>query len=102
MEVSPSLLAADFLNLRKEVEMINDSHADYLHLDVMDGVFVPNISFGFSVLDAVGKICSKPMDVHLMIVEPDKWVAQVRDCGAYLMNVHVESCRHLHGIIDVG
>ena len=100
MEVSPSLLAADFLNLRKEVEMINDSHADYLHLDVMDGVFVPNISFGFSVLDAVGKICSKPMDVHLMIVEPDKWVAQVRDCGAYLMNVHVESCKHLHSTIQ--
>lgn len=99
MEVSPSLLAADFLNLHSEVEMINSSSADYLHLDVMDGVFVPNISFGFSVLDAVGKICKKPMDVHLMIVEPDKWVNQVRDTGAALMNVHLEACRHLHSTI---
>lgn len=99
MEVSPSLLAANFLDLRKEVEMINSSAADYLHLDVMDGVFVPNISFGFSVLNAVGKICEKPMDVHLMIVEPDKWVNQVRDTGAHLMNVHYEACRHLHSTV---
>lgn len=99
MEVSPSLLAADFLDLRKEVEMINGSAADYLHLDVMDGVFVPNISFGFSVLNSVGKICEKPMDVHLMIVEPDKWVNQVRDTGAHLMNVHYEACRHLHSTV---
>lgn len=99
MEVSPSLLAANFLDLRKELEMINSSAADYLHLDVMDGVFVPNISFGFSVLNAVGKICEKPMDVHLMIVEPDKWISQVRDTGAHLMNVHYEACRHLHSTI---
>lgn len=99
MEVSPSLLAANFLDLRKEVEMINRSAADYLHLDVMDGVFVPNISFGFSVLNAVGKICEKPMDVHLMIMEPDKWVSQVRDTGAHLMNVHYEACRHLHSTV---
>lgn len=100
MKVSPSLLAADFMNLRKEVEMINESCADYLHLDIMDGVFVPNISFGFSVLDHLGKVCRKPMDVHLMIVEPDKWISQVRDTGAYLMNVHYEACRHLHSTVQ--
>lgn len=99
MEVSPSLLAADFLNLRSEIEMINTSNADYLHLDVMDGVFVPNISFGFSVLNAVKKECKKPMDVHLMIVEPDKWINQIRDTGAYFMNVHYEACLHLHSTI---
>lgn len=100
MEVSPSLLAADFSSLKTEIEMINTSHADYLHLDVMDGVFVPNISFGFSVLDAVGKICTKPLDVHLMIVEPDKWISQVRDIGADIMNVHFEACRHLHSTVQ--
>ncbi len=100
MEVSPSLLAADFANLTSEVGMINSSNADYLHLDVMDGVFVPNISFGFSVLNAVGKICTKPMDVHMMTVEPYKWVTHVRDCGASLMNVHVEASRHLHSTVS--
>ncbi len=100
MEVSPSLLAADFANLTSEIGMINSSNADYLHLDVMDGVFVPNISFGFSVLNAVGKICTKPMDVHMMTVEPYKWVTHVRDCGASLMNVHVEASRHLHSTVS--
>ncbi len=100
MEVSPSLLAADFTNLAREIDMINTSEADYLHLDVMDGVFVPNISFGFSVLNAVGKICTKPLDVHMMTVNPENWVSQVRDCGASLMNVHVEACRHLHRTIS--
>ncbi len=100
MEVSPSLLAADFANLTSEVGMINSSNADYLHLDVMDGVFVPNISFGFSVLNAVGKICTKPMDVHMMTVEPYKWVTHIRDCGASLMNVHVEASRHLHSTVS--
>lgn len=100
MEVSPSLLAADFANLSREIDMINTSEADYLHLDVMDGVFVPNISFGFSVLDAVGKICTKPLDVHMMTVNPENWVNQVRDCGATIMNVHVEACRHLHRTIS--
>lgn len=99
MKVSPSLLAADFLHLDSELEMINNSEADYLHLDVMDGVFVPNISFGFPVLNAVGKKCQKPLDVHLMIVEPDKWISQVRDCGAEIMNVHQEACTHLHSTI---
>lgn len=100
MEVSPSLLAANFANLTPEIEMINTSVADYLHLDVMDGVFVPNISFGFSVLDAVGKICKKPLDVHLMIVNPEKWISQVRDIGADIMNVHIEACTHLHSVVS--
>lgn len=100
MEVSPSLLAANFTDIKSEIAMINSSNADYLHLDVMDGVFVPNISFGFSVLNAVGKICEKPMDVHMMTVEPYKWVTQVRDCGAALMNVHFEASRHLHSTVS--
>ena len=99
MKVSPSLLAADFAHLSSEIDMINTSSADYLHLDVMDGVFVPNISFGFPVLKAVGKICSKPLDVHLMIVNPDRWISHVRDIGAEIMNVHVEATTHLHSTI---
>lgn len=100
MKTSPSLLAADFLNLHKEIEMINTSEADYLHLDVMDGVFVPNISFGFPVLKDVAKECRKPLDVHLMIVEPDKWIEQVRALGAEIMNVHQEACLHLHSTVQ--
>lgn len=100
MEVSPSLLSANFSNLTPEIEMINNSNADYLHLDVMDGVFVPNISFGFPVLSSVSKICKKPLDVHLMIVEPDKWISQVRDTGAEFMCVHLEACRHLHSTVS--
>ena len=80
--------------------MINSSESDYLHLDVMDGVFVPNISFGFPVLGSVSKICRKPLDVHLMIVEPDKWISQVRDLGAEIMNVHYEACTHLHSVVS--
>ncbi|MDE6338320.1 MAG: ribulose-phosphate 3-epimerase [Muribaculaceae bacterium] len=99
MLVSPSLLAADFTNLAKDIEMINGSEADMLHLDVMDGVFVPNISFGFPVLESVAKICRKPLDVHLMIVEPEKWISQVRDLGAYMMNVHQEACLHLYSTV---
>ena len=94
--VSPSLLSADFLHLDKEVEMINESEADWLHMDVMDGVFVPNISFGFPIIKAVGKACRKPMDVHLMIVHPENYIQQTADAGAAIMNVHYEACVHLH------
>ncbi|MBD5217194.1 MAG: ribulose-phosphate 3-epimerase [Bacteroidales bacterium] len=100
MKVSPSLLSANFANLLPELEMINRSNADYLHLDVMDGVFVSNISFGFPVMKAVSKVCTKPLDVHLMIVEPDKWISQVRDLGAEIMNVHQEACPHLHSVVQ--
>lgn len=100
MLVSPSLLSANFANLLPDLEMINLSEADYLHLDVMDGVFVPNISFGFPVMQAVAKVCRKPLDVHLMIVEPDKWISQVRDLGAEIMNVHQEVCPHLHSVVQ--
>lgn len=100
MKISPSLLAADFLNLGKEIEKINASEADYLHLDVMDGVFVPNISFGFPVLEGVAKNCSKPLDVHMMTVEPEKWIGHVRDLGAAIMNVHQEACLHLYSTVQ--
>lgn len=95
MLVSPSLLAADFSNLSKDIEMINNSEADYIHMDVMDGVFVPNISFGFPVIDAVSKISEKPLDVHLMVVEPHKWINNLKSAGARIMNVHFEACLHL-------
>lgn len=100
MKTSPSLLSADFLNLNPDIEMINRSEADYLHLDVMDGVFVPNISFGFPVMKAVAKKCTKPLDVHLMIVNPDKWIEQVRELGAEIMCVHQEACTHLHSVVQ--
>lgn len=99
MLVSPSLLSADFGNLDRDVEMLNRSECDWFHLDVMDGVFVPNISFGFPVMQAMAKHAEKPLDVHLMIVEPQKFVAEVKALGAEIMNVHYEACTHLHRVV---
>ena len=100
MLVSPSLLSADFGHLAHDIDMINRSEAHYLHLDVMDGVFVPNISFGFPVMKHVAALCEKPLDVHLMIVEPQKFVNEVRDCGAAIMTVHQEACLHLNRVVQ--
>ena len=96
--VSPSLLSADFGDLRRDIEMLNDSACDWFHLDVMDGVFVPNISFGFPVMEAMARHARKPLDVHLMIVQPEKFVKEVKALGAHVMNVHYEACTHLHRI----
>ena len=98
--ISPSLLSANFANLERDFEMLNSSDADWVHIDIMDGVFVPNISFGFPVLKYVAKLSQKPLDVHLMIVQPDKFVSEVRDLGTYMMNVHFEACTHLHRTIQ--
>ncbi len=98
--VSPSVLAADFLHLDKEIEMINASDADWLHVDVMDGVFVPNISFGSPVIKSIGKGLKKPMDVHLMIVDPGRYVGMFKELGAHVLNVHYEACTHLHRVIQ--
>ena len=97
--ISPSLLSANFANLEKEMAWFNQSTADWLHIDIMDGVFVPNISFGFPVLEHVARICNKPLDVHLMIVQPEKFIDEVKALGAYIMNVHYEACPHLHRVI---
>ena len=97
--IAPSLLSADFGHLAQDIEMINHSETDWLHLDIMDGVFVPNISFGFPVLEHVARLCQKPLDVHLMIVQPEKFISEVKALGAMMMNVHYEACPHLSRVI---
>src|SRR5580765_7074721 len=94
--IAPSLLSADYTNLSKDIEMVNQSEADWFHLDVMDEVFVPNISFGFPVIKAIQKLAKKPLDVHLMIVDPDRFVQLFKDAGANILTVHLEACPHLH------
>jgi ribulose-phosphate 3-epimerase len=98
--IAPSILSADFANLQRDIEMINNSEADWFHIDVMDGVFVPNISFGFPVIKQIKKYAKKPLDVHLMIVEPDRYLERFRDAGADVISVHYEACKHLHRSIQ--
>lgn len=100
VKIAPSFLSADFTNLKDEIEMINQSEADWFHLDVMDGVFVPNISFGFPVIKHIKRLSKKPLDVHLMIVDPDRYINQFRDAGADILTVHFEACNHLHRTVD--
>ena len=94
--IAPSILAADFANLQRDIEMINNSEADWFHIDIMDGVFVPNISFGMPVLEAISKYAKKTIDVHLMIIDPDRYIQTFADLGANVLTVHYEACNHLH------
>lgn len=98
--IAPSILSADFANLQRDIEMINSSSADWFHVDVMDGVFVPNISFGFPIIKAIQKYAKKPLDVHLMIVRPEQYIQQFKDAGATVLSVHIEACPHLHRSIQ--
>lgn len=98
--VAPSILSADFANIQRDVEMINNSEADWFHVDIMDGMFVPNISFGFPVIKAIKKHAKKPLDVHLMIVDPDRYLKTFQEAGADILTVHLEACPHLHRTIQ--
>lgn len=98
--ISPSVLSADFGQLKADIEMLNSSEAEWVHLDIMDGVFVNNISFGFPVIESIAKDSTKKLDVHLMIVQPEKWIQRLAELGTYMMNVHYEACPHLHGVIQ--
>ena len=98
-KIAPSILAADFGNLQRDCEMINSSEADWFHIDIMDGVFVPNISFGMPVVKCIDKICKKTMDIHLMIINPDKYINKFKELGADILTVHFEVCNHLHRTI---
>lgn len=100
-KIAPSVLSADFGNLERDIQMINDSNADWFHVDIMDGVFVPNISFGFPVMASLKKHAKKPLDVHLMIVDPDRYVTRFAEAGAHVLSVHVEACAHLHRSIQL-
>ena len=98
--IAPSVLSADFANLQRDVEMLNRSQADWLHIDIMDGVFVPNISFGFPVIKAIKKHATKPLDVHLMVTDPDRYLTQFKEAGADVLTVHFEACIHLHRTVQ--
>ncbi len=98
--IAPSLLAADFGNLQRDIEMVNESDADWFHLDIMDGVFVPNISYGMPIISTIDKIAKKPLDVHLMIIDPDRYISVFKEVGADILTVHYEACKHLHRTVQ--
>lgn len=100
MIIAPSILAADFANLQRDIEMVNESQADWFHIDIMDGVFVPNISYGMPVLEAINRYAQKPLDVHLMIIDPDRYISTFKKLGSKILTVHFEACTHLHRTIQ--